>query len=612
MRGATESNSANYYVSGLTKYDPGIMTNTGYNKQSVRTNLTANFSQALSGTANLSYTHSLTRRGVSGNDNIGISPYDAFAFTPQFVNLNHENVDGTWAINPFAPANVFQDAQAIATPSNVSRFIGGGTVAWTPVTTATQSLKFTFIGGGDYTSQQDAIYAPPDLQVEQTQAFPGVAVANNAALTYITGSANVIHHFTGFSFADATTALGLELDKRSLHNPFTIGQGLPPGYNSASVGEVQTNFDSNAVSRDLSVYGQEQLLLLNQRLALTAGVTAERSTNNGNIDKFFTYPKYSASYRIPGFAIFDEFKLRGAYGQSGTLPTYGIRFTSLVTQLNSGITGVYLSTIKGNPDAVPEVNTEFETGFDATMLHSRASFSATVYQKRITDVALLANVSPSLGYNRQWFNGGEFTNQGIELQLGLTPIQSHSNGFTWVTTTSFFRNYSVVNNLPTALGPNPVFAPGGIQFGGPFGTFQIQPGRSVTQMVNTAIILPNGSAKQVGDGSPTFVSEFSNEFTFHRFHLYGLLDWHYGGSEANLTLEYYDGSGLLPYTRTPRLRRHVSPKLAKGSPPTCSRPASSSCVRSRSASICRHTLSTRSALAASRASGCRCPVTTSG
>jgi hypothetical protein len=217
----------------------------------------------------------------------------------------------------------------------------------------------------------------------------------------------------------------------------------------------------------------------------------------------------------------------------------------LLTQLSSGLTGVYLSTIKGNPNAVPEVNTEFETGFDATMLHSRANFSATLYQKRITDVALLANVSPSLGYNRQWFNGGQFTNQGIELQLGLTPIQS--NSATWTFTTSFFRNYSVVNNLPTALGPNPSFSPGGIQFGGPFGTFEIQPGRSVTQMVNTNITLPNGSFKQVGDGSPTFVSEFSNEITFHRLRLYGLLDWHYGGDEGNLTLDYFDGDHLFLY-----------------------------------------------------------------
>jgi len=562
VRGATENNATNYYVSGLTKYDPGVMTNTGYNKQSARANVTQNFSSAISATANLFYTHALTRRGVSGNDNIGISPYDAFAFTPQFINLNHENADGSWAVNPFSPANPFQDARDIQTPEITNRFIGGGNISWTPLTTETQSLKFTFVGGADYASQNDRLYAPPNLQVEQTQAFPGVAVSNNANLSYLNGSANLIHHYTGFSFVDATTSIGIERDKRSLANPYTVGQGLPPGYNTYSVGEVQTPFDTNAVQKDLSWYAQEQLLLLDQRLALTGGVAGERSTSDGDINKFFYYPKFSVSYRIPQFVGFlNEFKLRGAYGQSGTLPTYGLKFTGLVTELNSGINGVYLSTIRGDPTAVPEVNTEFETGFDAAMFGSRMSFSGTVYQKRVTNTLLLVFTAPSLGYNRQWQNGGQFTNQGIELSLGATPIQS-SHGLNWTTNISYFRNYSVVNNLPTGVAP---FDPTG-QFGGQFGSYRIQPGRSLTQIVNSGLILPNGQPQQVGDGSPTFVSSFSNTFTWGPVQLEGLLDWHYGGSVSNLTIAYYDnglylfgdsaqsatrlkqaGAGLTPY-----------------------------------------------------------------
>ena len=99
----TQGGSA-YFLSGLSKYDNGTMINTGYNKQSIRSNLTQTFSSTLSVTANLFYAHDLTRRGISGNDNNGISPYDVFSYTPQFVNLNHQNPDGTWAHNPFGPA----------------------------------------------------------------------------------------------------------------------------------------------------------------------------------------------------------------------------------------------------------------------------------------------------------------------------------------------------------------------------------------------------------------------------------------------------------------------------------------------------------------------------
>ena len=61
---------------------------------------------------------------------------------------------------------------------------------------------------------------------------------------------------------------------------------------------------------------------------------------------------------------------------------------------------------------------------------------------------LSAGVAPSFGYRNTYVNGGQFTNQGIELSLQMTPVQTRS-GFTWVSTTTYFRNYSVVNSLPT-------------------------------------------------------------------------------------------------------------------------------------------------------------------
>src|SRR6185437_11786557 len=122
------SGATQYYVSGLAKYDNGILLNTGYNKQSIRTNITQQFSPALSVTANVSYVHDLTRRGVTGNDNIGMSPYNVFSYTPMFMGLSHQAADGTWPINPFGPANPFADASEMLTPQEVSRFIGGGNV----------------------------------------------------------------------------------------------------------------------------------------------------------------------------------------------------------------------------------------------------------------------------------------------------------------------------------------------------------------------------------------------------------------------------------------------------------------------------------------------------
>ena len=46
----------------------------------------------------------------------------------------------------------------------------------------------------------------------------------------------------------------------------------------------------------------------------------------------------------------------------------------------------------------------------------------TLDQKLIQDLLLQASVAPSLYHDEAWFNGGEFTNQGIELSLTRDPV----------------------------------------------------------------------------------------------------------------------------------------------------------------------------------------------
>ncbi len=197
-----------YFVSGLAKYDNGIQTNTGYQKSTVRANVTQQLFSTLSVSANLTYAHSLTRRGISGNDNIGIAPYNAFAYTPQFVTLDQQHADGLWPVNPFGPANPFADAAEVQTPETVNRFIGGGNINWTAWSTEHQSLRVNVLGGADYTDQHDDLYAPPALQVEQATSLPGVATTAEANTSYSNLSLNVIHHYTGLSQLDFTTLVG--------------------------------------------------------------------------------------------------------------------------------------------------------------------------------------------------------------------------------------------------------------------------------------------------------------------------------------------------------------------------------------------------------------------
>ncbi len=532
------SGNTQYFLSGLSKYDNGIMLNTGYNKQSIRSNVTQQFSPSLSLSANLNYIHDLTRRGVTGNDNIGMSPYNVFSYTPMFMGLSRANPDGSWELNPFGPANPFADAVEMQTPEEVSRFIGGGSVNWTPWKTDHQSLQVNLVGGADLASVHDLLYAPPDLQVEQRvpTGLPGASVSNVAQINYLNYSINLVHRYTGLSWLDATTAVGFQRDRRSNTNPVTIGYNLLAGVNAPTVGTVQNNYFYHTEQLDQSLYAQEQIITLDSRLTLTAGVTAERSTNDGDVSKFYYYPHYSGSYRLPTFASFiDDVKLRLAYGQSGNLAPYGSRYTGLNQTLLAGANGVADNLNLGDGNIKPESEQEVETGFDVTLLHSRAQFSATIYQKRLTSLLLQQGVAPSFGYQTQYINGGEFTNQGIELSLQATPVQLR-NGFTWITTTTFYRNYSDVNALPGA----PFYVGFGLS-----GAAFLAPGRSVSEVVNPGVSLANGLPMQVGDNYPSFDMGLSHEFTWKGFRLYGFVDWSRGADVINLTDLYFDiGPGL--------------------------------------------------------------------
>jgi TonB-linked SusC/RagA family outer membrane protein len=565
VRGA--QGSTQYFLSGGSKYDNGILLNTGYNKQAIRTNVTQAISQSVTATANVYYSHSQTIRGISGNDNVGIAPYNIFSSTPQFFNMNSHSGPssanyGGYAFNPYGFGNAFADAALIETPDNVNRFIGGGNISWRIFTTENQSLNFTALGGADLANETVRIYSPPQLQIEQHKALDGTVTNLASNTNYLNWALNLVHHYTSGPNIDATTSIGWTRDQRTFSNPYNVGQGLPSGISTPTAASVQSLFDFRSASRTMSFYGQEQFLTLNQRLTVTAGVTAQRSTNNGSIDHYYAYPKYAMSYRIPQFVGFlDELKVRAAYGVSGTDPLYGIRYTgynNLVLQHNAGAPGVLTPEVINDANVKPETNTEIETGFDATMFNSRAQLGVTFYQKRITSLLLEANVAPSSGNDAQWFNGGQFTNRGAEVSLAVTPIQMH-NGLTWVSTATFTRNYSNVDNLPV-----PGFA-AGAQFGGPFGTFYIQQGKPVSWVVNTSVVDAAGVPLGVGNAQPDFLVGWSNEFNYRRFHIYGLWDWAKGGTTSDLTTAYFDfGPALLADTAA--MTKRINSLIAGGAP----------------------------------------------
>ncbi|MEO7987800.1 MAG: SusC/RagA family TonB-linked outer membrane protein, partial [Gemmatimonadales bacterium] len=326
----------------------------------------------------------------------------------------------------------------------------------------------------------------------------------------------------------STLSAGVQYEDRNLNATSILGRTLLEGQENPDQATSVTVFQDVRPVRDLGLYGQEELLLMNRRLLLTAGIRADRSSSNGNTGKYFFYPKAAASYRIiKPFGGLDEIKLRGAFGQTGNLPVFGTKFSPDTSGTIAGIFGVLPGQRAGDPNIQPEKQTEFEGGFDATLGGSRSALSVTLYQRTISKLLLDQTLAPSFGLGTQgtriFSSDSKLRNRGIEAALSVTPVQTRD--VNWIVTTTFSRNISKVTKLTV-----PTFQTGG--FGTSLGTFQIEQGASVTQIF--------GTDGKVGDAAPDFQMSFANDLQFHRVSLGFLWDWKQHGDIINLTEYLYD------------------------------------------------------------------------
>jgi TonB-linked SusC/RagA family outer membrane protein len=564
LRGAT-AGGTNFFLSGLVQHDGGLVKNDFYNKQSLRANVGHQFGSRLNLRANTELIHSLTQRGISGNDNTGISPYTTFSYTPSFIDLTRK-ADGTFPRNPINAVgnnNPFQVAEQVKTPENVYRLLGAGTATYSVLAWERQTLDLTVSGGIDAYGDNAKVISPATLYVEQVNALPGTIVNSqgNAVSGTLNGALN--HRFTTSMFS-ATTSGGFRQDRRQTDITAITGRGVFPGVTNVSASTQIFTTEAQNVVKALSFYGQEEFLTLGERLLLTAGVNTERTSNNGDDKKFYAYPKFSASYRVPLMPRqIDELKVRAAYGRAGNQPTTG-KYSFLSTLVEEGQAGYVDSTTTGFKSIRPETSTEIEGGFDLTLLDGRARFSATQFKKQVDNLLLLAAVAQSTGYANKYINGGQISTHGSEFELAATPVSM--GRFQWISSTTYSSNKGRVTRLPV-----PGFIPVSGSFSSRYGNAFVQQGQLITvvQAVNSCSALntagtscpaANRILNFVGNSAPDYQMGFSNDLSFGPVRVSALLDWRKGGLGVNLTNNYFDG-GLLADTAIGNARLR---ELAKG------------------------------------------------
>ncbi len=183
----------------------------------------------------------------------------------------------------------------------------------------------------------------------------------------------------------------------------------------------------------------------------------------------YFYPGITASWifteLIPQNKVLTFGKVRVAYGMTGTAadlyqtaPTLLQAFPNTtylggdnpnITFPLSGSNAFIRTSVLGSSDLRPEMTSEFEVGTNLQFFKGRLGLDATYYHRVTKDQIFTLPVDPATGYNYMVTNFGKVQNQGFELALNTTPVETRH--FRWDLNFNLSRNWNKVLELPDGL-----------------------------------------------------------------------------------------------------------------------------------------------------------------
>ncbi|GGX24828.1 SusC/RagA family TonB-linked outer membrane protein [Aquimarina muelleri] len=534
------SENTSFYTAFSNNEEDGIVRNTGYDRKSIRFNLDHTFfDRRAKLSLSTNYIDSKSDRGFFNNDNTGTTIGVALTSTPPWADL-FPDANGAYPDNPFGSSNPLQTRDQITNREDVNRFIVGANLDLKLYEADKSDLKLILGGGVDYYELLTTAFFPKTLQFQKISntglnGLSALGTTENKDANY---SAFLVHNFTTNKDLNFRSQAGLTKQTFYRNTVRNIATDLIAFETNLDQGANISVTQFRQEQEDFGFFVQEELNYQDKIIA-TIGVRGDKSSNNGDANEFFYYPKASAAVNLHSFdfwkiPVMNQFKIRAAYGEAGNFAPNGALFTTYTNSLIDGIAGIVVPLTLGNPDITPEKQKELEVGFDAGFFNSRVNLEFSYYNKNVDDLILQANIEPSSGFTSRFTNAGNLENRGIE--IGLNADVFKEENFNWNTGLLFFKNTSEVTKLEV----DP-FNLGG--FGTGLGTFRIEEGKSVTQIVGNNA---NGDLVVLGNSEPDFQVTWSNNLRYKDFTFSFLWHWKQGGDNINLTNLLTDFGGVSP------------------------------------------------------------------
>ncbi|MEX0904596.1 MAG: carboxypeptidase-like regulatory domain-containing protein [Balneolaceae bacterium] len=520
------SNSVRYYTSLGQRYEEGLGPKNYLDRQSFRGNIEAYPNEMLTISASTGFTQNQIARPQNDNNifgylgNLVLAPGGAtYNFTAR------EAID------------------AISDETNTNRFVGSLGAVFTPI----ENFSLSGSIGLDGSNLRQVQFFSPDF------GYAGIINGERAVFDreneQFTYDANATYAYDITPELQATSIIGTQIFELRRNTTFVQKNDFPSSA-IRNVGAGAEFIDSNETSlhaKEAGIFTQHDFLF-RDTYSLSLGGRLDYASAIGSQAPSIFYPQARASVRLDQFdflpELFDLFKLRAAYGETGQLPAIfdgvDLLYGAEAFAVGRGLT---IEEV-GNPEIEPERIRELEIGVDTDFLDSYTA-EITYYKQWAEDSIFEFDRAPSTGltFDSPAFNVGGVEGQGVEIAFGGTPIRQRNFELSFNVLYSFQEN-----EVKDLGGAQPIFDGfdlNVIDEGLPKSSFYVLDVDGAARDANGEVILsgtglpaPNVSDERVLKGIPYPEHNGSinlNMRLFRNFEIYSLVDWATGLSVYNNT-----------------------------------------------------------------------------
>ncbi|MCQ2110788.1 MAG: SusC/RagA family TonB-linked outer membrane protein [Bacteroidaceae bacterium] len=310
-------------------------------------------------------------------------------------------------------------------------------------------FKFTVNGSVSDTENRQT-YAPNPFY--GYYALTGAYTQTYHYRTFALNTQQLLNYSQSFGNHEVSALLGHEYTR---NDATTLGASKSKFYSFDRNVELDGALVKTSIEGNTSMYNVEGFFFRGQyeydnRYYASASYRRDGSSRSATDYRWGNFWSVGGAWIISKENWFDLpwinlLKFKTSYGSQGNDEIGNFRYTDYYKyDLVNGNPVISFST-KGKKDITWETNGNFNTGFEFELLKNRISGGIEYYHRKTTDMLLWVSAPISIGYSGYYDNVGDMMNQGVELELNVTPVRRKN--MTWNVNFNISHNQNLILSL---------------------------------------------------------------------------------------------------------------------------------------------------------------------